>query len=134
MSSALRMASRLVHDPRFKIHWRVLLLLMLTVTCWFAFTPRPPGFEFKDADKFNHLMAFGSLAVAACLSRPPTARPWLVVLVSLLLFGLFIEAVQSQLPARSAEWGDVLADAAGIGLGLALMKLLTWGLPGVRLT
>jgi VanZ family protein len=129
MSFALRFASRLVHSPQFKNHWRVLLVLMIGITCWFAFTPRPPGFDFKDADKVNHLLAFGAMTLAGCLSRPPTSRPWLVVLVGMLVFGLFIEAVQSQLPARTAEWGDVLADSVGMLIGLLVLKLLRLGLP-----
>jgi VanZ family protein len=102
---------------------------MMGITCWFAFTPRPPGFDFKDADKLNHLLAFSALTLAGCLSRPPTSQPWLVVLVGMLLFGLFIEAVQSQLPARTAEWGDVLADSVGMLIGLLVLKLLRLGLP-----
>jgi VanZ family protein len=129
MSSALQLAARLLHSPQFKTHWRVLLVLMIGVTCWFAFTPRPPGFEFKDADKVNHLAAFSAMTVAGFLSRPPGARPWLVVLVGMLLFALLIEAVQSQLPARTAEWGDVLADALGMLLGTVMLRLLHLGLP-----
>jgi VanZ family protein len=125
----LSLASRLIHSPQFTTHWRVLLVLMIGITCWFAFTPRPPGFEFKNADKVNHLMAFGGMTLAGCLSRPPGARPWLVVLMGMLMFGLFIEAVQSQLPARSAEWADVLADSVGMLVGLVVLKLLQLALP-----
>jgi VanZ family protein len=124
MLPALRLASHLLHSPRFTTRWRMLLLLMVGITCWFAFTPRPPGFEFKDADKVNHLLAFGSMSLVAGVARPPGRWPWLSVSAGMLLLGLFIEAVQSQLPARTAEWGDVLADAVGISIGLVLWWLL----------
>jgi VanZ family protein len=126
---ALRLASHLLHSPRFRTHWRVLLVLMIGITCWFAFTPRPPGFDFKDADKVNHLLAFSGMTVAGCLSRPAGSWPRLRVVLGMLLFGLFIEAVQSQLPARTAEWGDVMADAVGVLIGLGMFRLLLLAFP-----
>ncbi|MFN8892561.1 MAG: VanZ family protein [Betaproteobacteria bacterium] len=36
----------------------------------------------------------------------------------MLAYGVFIELVQSRIPGRAASGWDVLADAAGIALGL----------------
>jgi VanZ family protein len=42
-----------------------------------------------------------------------------------MVFGVFIEVVQAQIPGRTGEWPDLLADALGIAAGLALAAALT---------
>jgi VanZ family protein len=111
-------------DTRHRVHWQALLLVMLVVTCWFAFSPQPPGLKFKDADKVQHLLAFGSLTWVTGLSMAPGLRQTVWAVVWMLLFGIFIELVQSQLPTRTADVMDVVADSVGIALGV----LLLWGL------
>jgi VanZ family protein len=113
-----------LHHARFRPHWRVLLLLMLVLTSWFAFSPQPPGFQFKDSDKVNHLLAFSSLTLVCGLGMAPLRSRSVFTLAAMLLFAVFIELVQSQLPTRSADALDVLADGVGIAGGL----LLLWGL------
>ena len=69
-------------------------------------------------DKLNHALAFAALAF--CAERAfGVALRWRSS-AALLLFGIAIELVQSQLPWRSAEAADVLADAVGIAAGLLL--------------
>ena len=41
----------------------------------------------------------------------------LAVLLALLAFGGAIELLQLQVPNRSGQWADLLADGIGIGLG-----------------
>ncbi len=110
-----------LHHPRFRPHWRVLLLLMLVMTCWFAFTPQPPGFEFKDSDKVNHFLAFSSLTLVCALGMAPLRSRLVFAVMGMLLFGVFIELVQSQLPTRTAEAMDVVADSVGIAGGLLML-------------
>jgi len=43
---------------------------------------------------------------------------------SLLAYGLLIEGLQSLTDYRSAELGDMLANATGLGLGCLLLSLL----------
>lgn len=72
-------------------------------------------------DKANHALAFAVLAVlglAAYCGR--TAR----VLLGLLAFGGAIEVLQSLTGYRTAEWLDLLADAAGIAAGWQLAHWL----------
>jgi VanZ family protein len=114
----------LLFDPRCRPHWRVLLLVMLVVTCWFAFSAQPPGLKFKDADKVQHLLAFSSLTLVTGLTMTHGLRQTVWAMVWMLLFGIFIELVQSQLPTRTADVMDVLADGVGIALGVVLL----WGL------
>jgi len=116
--------NELLHDPRFRLHWRVLLVGLCVVAGWFAFTPRPPVPDFEGADKVNHLLAFGSMATAGAMGWAATHRARWQVAFSLLGYGGFIEAVQSQLPNRTAAWDDLLADAIGIAGGLLLAAFL----------
>ncbi len=109
--------------------WRGLLWVLMLVICWLAFSPAPPAQLHTHWDKLNHLLAFAALAWCAALGWP--ARPGAPVLpqiarwvLGLMVFGLFIEAVQSQLPARSAELADLGADALGVALGGLLAGLL----------
>jgi VanZ family protein len=46
------------------------------------------------------------------------------VAAGLMAYGLFIEAVQTQLPSRTGSWADWVADLAGVALGLALARLM----------
>ena len=64
----------------------------------------------------NHLLAFLQLAVVTRLAWPGLGKLWIVI--GLLAFGLGIELVQAQLPYRTFAIADILADAAGIAIGL----------------
>jgi VanZ family protein len=46
--------------------------------------------------------------------------------LGLLGYGIGLEVVQGFLPARQCAVGDILADGAGIGLGLGLASLIRW--------
>lgn len=50
-----------------------------------------------------------------------------VIALSLLSFGALIEICQYLVGYRSAEWADLLADAAGIGAGVLMAMLVTGG-------
>jgi VanZ family protein len=91
-------------------------------TCWLAFSPAPPAELDTGWDKANHWLAFSTLAVTAFQAIPNARRRYAGVALGLLALGVFIELVQSQIPARSAELLDVVADAIGIGAGLLIMK------------
>ena len=98
----------------------VLLVVLLVVVSWLAFSPRPPPIGL-GWDKLNHAMAFAALAAAARVAGANRmTRPRQVVTNWLLAYGAFIELVQSQIPNRGAEWLDLLADLVGIMIGLAV--------------
>lgn len=100
--------------------WGALLALLLLAVAWLAFSPAPPPQVDTGWDKANHALAFLVLAVLAELALwPRPARHWLSA-AGLLAYGALIEVVQSRLPARSAEWSDLAADAVGITIGLLL--------------
>lgn len=105
--------------------WRGVLLALLLVVSWFAFAPMP----FRDGDlpldKLRHLAAFGVLAwVAAQGWGFGRGAGWRIA-AALLAYGVFIELVQSQVPGRHASLADVLADVAGIALGLLAARVFS---------
>jgi VanZ family protein len=102
---------------------QALLAVLLVAVAWLAFTPAPPPQADTGWDKANHALAFAVLAlVAECGWWPHPQRSRRVAL-GLLAYGALIELVQSRIPERSGEWADWLADAIGIALALALVRL-----------
>ncbi len=106
-----------------RTRWLGLCVALAIVICFLAFDPKPPQFTDVANDKVNHLLAFGSLGFTGALSQVVGLRRTVGVAVALVAFGGFIEIVQTYIPGRSGEWGDVLADAVGIALGLGLAAL-----------
>ncbi len=104
--------------------WRRLLWLLAALVGVLALLPAPPQQIDLGWDKLNHLAAFAALGWCAMFGwrGPRTVR--LAVLLALLAYGGAIELLQMQVPNRSAEWGDLLAD--GLGLGLGALLALGW--------
>lgn len=73
------------------------------------------------SDLANHAAAFAVLAVLYALSYHHT--PGRIVL-ALLSYGIFIEAVQALLPTRYASVEDIAADMVGVVLGVGTIELL----------
>jgi len=103
----------------------VLLLLLLAVISWLALSPAPPRNINTGWDKANHLLAFATLFLVARRAWPGRG---LQLAGALLVYGGLIEILQMQVPGRSGEWPDLLADGLGLGLAalleLALRRLL----------
>jgi VanZ family protein len=118
-----------LHHPAWRPRWAALLAALMVAVCWLAFTPSTPALTFDNQDKLEHLLAFTVLAGTALLALPGGLRGARLAGSSMLLFGAFIEAVQTQVPGRSGDWADLAADAAGIAIGLALVAALRHRLP-----
>jgi VanZ family protein len=105
--------------------WQRLLVVLTLVICYLALTPTPPQEASFGWDKANHTLAFLALTLAGCLGLRGTRRGMLWVLLGAFALGCAIELVQLFVPGRSCEWQDLLADSAGIalGLGIALVAL-----------
>ena len=108
--------------PRRRPAWRGLLAVLVLVVAWFAFTPSTATELFDQADKVKHVLAFGCLAGAAALGWPAGLSTGLRIACALLLYGAFIEVVQSFIPGRDASWLDLAADAVGIATGLLAVQ------------
>lgn len=96
--------------------WAVLLLGLGT---W----PLAPGMESNlPLDKVAHLVLYGVLGLLAGLgwARAGWPRRAWVPLCLALLVGAVDELNQRTVPERSAEWGDLAADTAGVLAGFTL--------------
>lgn len=96
--------------------WRIALGLSLLAILYLATTSNPYPIPSAPSDKVNHLIAFLELAILARLGWPK-ARV-LPVVAALIGYGGGIELIQSQLDHREFSLADLLADGAGIALGL----------------
>ena len=114
----------LLLDERWQPAWRVLLLVLMAAAAWFAFVPATPTVRLPGADKIDHLLAFAALGLSASFTAPQGLQRAALVAAGLLLYGGFIELVQTQLPSRHGNWEDLLADAVGVAAGVALAALL----------
>jgi VanZ family protein len=95
-----------------------------------SFPLRTEGRLFHGADKVAHLVEYAVLgfllARAVGIARPRWGTGGVVLAAALLgaLYGGTDEVHQSFVPERTAEWGDLAADACGSLLGGALFAAL----------
>ena len=123
--------NRLLHEARWRPHWQLLLLAFAGISAYFAFGPPDPQLALRVSDKVNHVAAFAAMGAAAALAQPATWRHTGIAAVGLLVYGGFIELVQSLLPTRVADAADLLADGLGAAIGLLLAAALrrVWRMP-----
>jgi len=110
------------HLRRWRIAGLVLLLLVLAATMMPAVWMWPQRRAFVtwiiDFDKWLHAITFAILAV--WFSGQYRRESYWRVGLGLIFFGVLIEVCQRMVTYRSSEWYDIVADAAGILVGLAL--------------
>lgn len=99
--------------------WALLFVVLLAWVLVAALSPEPRG-PGLGLDKANHVAAFAALALSGLLAAGARARQAAWLATGLLMLGIAIEIAQAQIPGRSPELLDVLADAAGIAAGMAL--------------
>jgi VanZ family protein len=95
----------------------VVLVVLATIVCLIPIPEMPPSLDLND--KVSHLIGHGTLALyfAGLIPR----RSWWKIFGLLLLFGIAIEFAQYAMHAgRHADVRDVIANALGAALGLAL--------------
>lgn len=116
-----------IRDERHRTGWRVLCAGLTLAVLWLALAPQPPR-EFDTGwDKANHLLAFAAMTATAWRGWAHDAagrRAGAAVIATQCALGVLIELLQSQVPGRSADAQDLVADALGIALG----ALLAWRL------
>lgn len=111
----------MVSSHQWTVCWRLLLLFEVLLVLYLALSPAPPQTVDLGWDKLNHLAAFAIMTMTAGQGFKHACKQ---VLVALLAFGGLIELLQSFVPNRYAEWGDLGADALGIALGLLVWRIL----------
>ena len=111
---------------RYARRWQIAGISVLVLVFAAALVPAlwflhdVPGSSLISTDKLLHMLTFVFLTVWFCGQY--RRRSYWRVALAMLMFGLLIEACQMLLTWRSAEAGDLIADAVGIVLGL----LLAW--------
>jgi len=111
---------------RYTRRWRVasivllclVLVAMLMPAVWFWPDRRQFLAWFVDVDKWLHGITFVFLAIWFTGQYRP--RSYWRIGVGLVFFGALIEACQRLVTYRSADWIDIVADVAGIAVGLAV--------------
>lgn len=106
----------------YKRYYKTLFLITTVVVFYLATTGADTSWmDSSYEDKVNHFMAFFTLSL---LLNRASSRPMARIrnVIALLLFGIFIEYVQSFLPYRDASALDVVADLGGI---LVFQSILT---------
>lgn len=108
--------------------FRCALALALVVVTVLALSPAP-DLPLALWDKANHTLAYFFLAFLADRSFPQAAAqmPHKAGILALFIYGLLIEALQSQIPFRQASALDVLANASGLALYLAAHRISRGG-------
>ena len=87
---------------------------------YLALTPAPSPDLSVGWDKANHALAFAALAFAADKGFGSKRGHRVVGALGLLGYGAAIEVAQYFLPPRSCDWHDLVADAAGIAVGIGV--------------
>lgn len=120
-----------------KLFTRLLLLLAWGLCLlWLSLTPappQPPGIF--GWDKLQHVAAIGVLSLLAgwSLATLPriSCRAWGIAAIFSIAFGGLIEILQwAFTDSRSAEIGDILADATGAGIVYLLTKAVDFNNAG----
>lgn len=105
------------------------LLICMAVIFWFSDQPKDAIMDFGTWDllikKGAHMLGYAGLAVAAYIA---TGRYWLAWLIAV-LYAMSDEFHQTFVPGRTGTPTDVLIDALGAAVGLAV---LWWGLRQLR--
>lgn len=82
----------------------------------FAVAALPGSFSAATyPDKALHALGYAALVGLFAWARLPGPHPVAVGLAIAIAHGALVEGMQSLLPWRSAEWGDLAADAVGAG-------------------
>jgi VanZ family protein len=104
--------------------WVATSAVLVAATVYASLVPNPSLSVPGNCDKVEHFATYCGLAVWFTGLYPRT-RYWKVVL-GLLVLGLGLEVAQGVMQlGRSAEPLDMVANAAGVGAGLALALVLT---------
>jgi VanZ family protein len=94
--------------------------LLVGLVIYLSLTPHPPEpLSFPGADKLEHAVAYGSLALWFCQIYL-SARSRTIMLALLIGLGIALEFVQGWTGYRDFEVWDMVADSVGVLFGLLL--------------
>lgn len=101
--------------------WRAVGWSGVLAVAVFSLIPVPPeAVDAAGGDKLLHLAGYAALAAWFAQLRPPAGVGRWHVALWLTILGAVLELAQAAVPWRSTEGWDLLADAGGAMLGVAL--------------
>ena len=101
--------------------WPAITLLLLGAITVLSLSPLPElPVEPPGSDKTHHFIAYAALALPVALARP---RGWGWWLAGFLAWSGAIELIQPHVN-RFGEWADLMANGAGLAVGVALAVAL----------
>jgi VanZ family protein len=99
--------------------WLALGWLWIALVIYLSLTPHPPEIHVSGGDKIGHTLAYACLMLWFMqIYQSPSKQ--LRIAIGFCLLGVAIEFAQEQTGYRAFEYLDMLADAAGVALGLLL--------------
>lgn len=96
-------------------------LAVLAVILFAGLKPEPVPQSFDQQDKLHHLLGFAAFAFTLRFAWPNGRLRW--ALLFSLAVALLIEVAQGFQPHRVASLGDMLANSAGVLLGIGCAVL-----------
>lgn len=100
---------------------RVQFALLLLIFTWLGLTPYPGETLAASNDLLLHFLGYWVAGCSIRLALPH--QPFWQSFAGLFCYSLAIEIGQHFVPTRSFDWRDLVANGAGIGLGLAAFAL-----------
>jgi VanZ family protein len=102
-------------------YWPASTLLLLAAIVYLSLNPLPElPIEPPGSDKTHHFLAYAALALPVALARP---RGWGWWPAGFLALSAAIELIQPYVN-RYGEWADLMANGAGLAMGVALATAL----------
>lgn len=101
--------------------WAIAGWLMVGAIVWLSVTPSPPDAGFENADKLEHVIAYGVLTFWFCQVHA-APRVQLAFAAGFIALGVGLEFVQGALAYRTYDENDMLANAIGVVAGWAVAR------------
>lgn len=99
--------------------WLALSWVWVAVVFYLSLTPRPPEpFSFSNADKLEHMLAYGLLMLWFCQLQ--FTRTWLAA--AFVAMGIGLEFLQGMSGFRHFDYADMVANSAGVLMGWVIAR------------
>ena len=109
--------------------WAVAGWTMVAAIVWLSVTPSPPEIDVENADKLEHVIAYGTLTFWFCQLHA-ARRAQLAFVIGFIAMGVALEFVQGALAYRTFDTADMLANTIGALAGWAAARAIGPGLFG----
>lgn len=106
-------------ELRYKNAWRSIAWLIILVIIVLSLIPDPDKITpFSASDKIMHALAYGVAMFwfGLCFRR----KKLYLIALFLILLGIVLEVIQGQTGYRTMSFYDIIANCAGVLIGLAL--------------